>query len=327
MSRNKRLICCFTLMLISSLFLLGQKQQQSETYKILGINVEGQHSGDPSAIVANTGLKVGNEITIPSEQTKVAIQRLYNLRLFEDVKIFIENRVPEGVYLLIKVKENPRLERIDVSGNDELDEDDIIKKIDLVKGQIITPQDLSTVIRLLKHQYDEDGYLNAKVIPKLTLADDTTNRVILKVEIDEGPKVKVDYINFHGNKRYDDSDLRGEMNETSQRTWWKFWQSNKFDRKKYKEDKDLIVAFYRKNGFRDVEVLSDSLSYDKSKRYLTIDIYMSEGQQFLYGIFLGRETRYTHPVCLVIDWALNLVIFLTRRNSNRIYGVMKKNRM
>jgi hypothetical protein len=47
--------------------------------------------------------------------------------------------VEDGVYLLIKVKENPRLERIEVIGNDELDQDDILKKITLVKGQIVTP--------------------------------------------------------------------------------------------------------------------------------------------------------------------------------------------
>ncbi len=260
--------------------MFGQQQQNPETFKILGISVEGQRSGDPSAIIANTGLKIGGEITLPSEQTKLAIQRLHNLRIFDDVQIFIENRVQEGVYLLIKVKENPRLERIEVSGNDELDEDEILKKINLIKGQIITPQDLSSVARLLKNQYDSDGYLNAQVTPKLITVNDTTGRVALKIEIEEGPKVKVDYIRFHGNKLYTDGDLKGEMKETSERTWWKFWASNKFDKKKYKEDKDLILAFYRKNGFRDAEILADSLTYDKSKKYLTIDIYLSEGSQF-----------------------------------------------
>jgi outer membrane protein insertion porin family len=279
-SQNNKLVLLFLLVIISSDSLFGQQQPKSEVYKILGINVEGQRSGEPSAIIANTGLKVGGEITIPGEQTKLAIQRLHNLRLFDDVQIFIENRVQDGVFLLIKVKENPRLERIEVSGNDELDEDDVLKKINLVKGQIITSQDLSTVVRLLKYQYDSDGYLNAQINPKLIVVNDTTGRVALKIDIDEGPKVKVDYIHFHGNKQYDDGDLKSEMKETSERSWWKFWQTNKFDKKKYKEDKDLILAFYRKNGFRDAEILSDSLSYDKTKKYLTINVYLSEGQQF-----------------------------------------------
>jgi outer membrane protein insertion porin family len=281
--------------------LFGQKQQpQPEVLKILGISVEGQRSGEPSAIIANTGLKVGDEITIPSEQTKLAIQRLHNLRIFDDVQIFIENRVQDGVYLLIRVKENPRMERIEVSGNDELDQDDILKKINLVKGQIITQQDLSMVIRTLKNQYNSDGYLNARISPTLVTVNDTTGRVALKIVIDEGPKVKVDYIHFHGNKQYDDGDLKSEMKETSERTWWKFWTTNKFDKKKYQEDKDLVLAFYRKNGFRDAEILSDSLTYDHEKKYLTINIYISEGQQFfIRNISWEGNTVYPSDVLSV----------------------------
>jgi len=218
-------------------FLISQQQSKPEVYKILGISVEGQRSGEPSAIIANTGLKVGEELTIPSEQTKMAIQRLHNLKLFDDVQIFIENKVQDGVYLLIKVKENPRLERTDVSGNDELDKDDILKKINLVKGQIVTPQDLSTVVRVLKKQYDEDGYLNAKITPTLVIVNDTTGRVALKIEIDEGTKVKVDYVYFHGNKQFDNGDLKSEMKETNERTWWKFWQTNKLIRRKMTKNK------------------------------------------------------------------------------------------
>jgi len=297
-SRTHKLIFLLLFGTFSSGVLFGQKQQpQPEVYKILGISVEGQRSGDPSAIIANTGLKIGGEITIPSEQTKLAVQRLHNLRIFDDVQIFIENRVQDGVYLLIKVKENPRLERIDVTGNDELDQDDILKKISLVKGQIITPQDLSSVVRDLKRQYDSDGYLNAHISPTLVTVNDTTGRVALKIVIDEGPKVKVDYIRFHGNKRYDEGDLKGEMKETSERTWWKFWTTNKFDKKKYQDDKDLILAFYRKNGYRDAEILSDSLTYDSGHKYLTITIYVSEGEQyFIRKIYWEGNTVYPSDV-------------------------------
>jgi outer membrane protein insertion porin family len=259
---------------------VAQPQQKAEVYRVLGIGVEGQRSGNPAAIIANAGLKVGDEIAIPGEQTRQAIHRLANLRLFDDIQILVERRVPEGVYLLIRVKENPRLERIEVKGNDELSEDDILKKISLIKGQIITGQDLRTVVRTLNKAYEDDGYLNAVVSPKLVTVNDTTGRAVLLLTIDEGPKVKVDRIRFHGNKVFDDGDLRGEMKETSERHWWKFWSSSKFDRKKYKEDKDLIIAFYRKNGYRDAEILTDSISYDSEKRYLTADLWVFEGPQY-----------------------------------------------
>jgi outer membrane protein insertion porin family len=277
---SKILVLCVALSAAASGLRAQQQAPKAEVYRVLGISVEGQRSGSPAAIIANTGLKVGDEITVPGDQTRQAIHRLSNLRLFGDVQILIERRVQDGVYLLIRVKENPRLERIEVHGNDALSEDEILKKLSLIKGQIITGQDLSGVTRTLGREYETEGHLNAVVTPKLVVVNDTTGRVVLSLDIDEGPKVKVDRIRFHGNKVYDDGDLRGEMKETSERAWWKFWSSSKFDKKKYKDDKDLIVAFYRKNGFRDAEILTDSLSYDPEKRYLTIDAWMFEGPQY-----------------------------------------------
>ncbi|MBF8248201.1 MAG: yaeT, partial [Bacteroidetes bacterium] len=257
-------------------------QQRPEVYKILGITVEGARSADPTAVIANTGLKVGDEISIPGEQTRQAIERLYNLKLFGDVQIFIENKVQDGVYLLIRVKENPRLDRVEIVGNDELSEDDINKKINLIRGQIVTEQDLRTVERVLRKQYESDGYYNARVKPELVNIEDTTGRqrVVLKITVNEGSKVKVDKVRFIGNKHFEDDDLKSEMKDTDERVWWKFWSSNKFDPKKYKDDKDRILAFYHKNGFRDAEILSDSLSFDETKEYLTIDLFVFEGPQY-----------------------------------------------
>ncbi|HEY5615812.1 MAG TPA: outer membrane protein assembly factor BamA, partial [Bacteroidota bacterium] len=200
---------------------------------------------------------------------------------FDDVQIFIENRTPEGVYLLIRVRENPRLDRVEVEGNDELSEDDVLKTVNMVRGQIVSQQEISWIIRELKAKYDEEGYLNAVITPETIPSEDTTSRrVILKLTVNEGEKIVVDNIRFYGNTQFDDDDLTGEMKETSARTWWKFWQSNKFDKKKYEEDKKFILAFYRKNGYRDVEILSDSISYSPDNKYVTLDIYLFEGPQY-----------------------------------------------
>ncbi|HXG37589.1 MAG TPA: outer membrane protein assembly factor BamA [Bacteroidota bacterium] len=294
MRRSFSTIVLWGALLSTSLF----AQTRPEVYRILGISVEGQSSADPNALIANTGLKVGDEITVPGQQTRTAIERLYGLRLFEDIQIFIENRTPEGVYLLIRVKENPRLERVEVEGNDELSTEDILKKVNLVKGQLVTKQDVSALVRQLKAKYEEDGYLNAVIVPQTLPVDEKTpNRVILKLSIDEGPKVKVDRIRFFGNTAFDDDDLKDEMKETSESAWWKFWTSNKLDRKKYEEDKKLILKFYRKNGYRDAEIVADSIRYSEDRRYLTIDIYVHEGPQYkIRNIVWEGNTVYPDEV-------------------------------
>ncbi|MCI0707701.1 MAG: outer membrane protein assembly factor BamA [Ignavibacteriae bacterium] len=268
-------------MAIPAVSVYAQNVRQPEVYRILGISVQGQRSADANAIIANTGLKVGDEIAVPGQQTRTAIERLYGLRLFADVQIYIENRTPEGVYLQIRVRENPRLERVEVKGNDELSEDDILKTVSMVKGQIVSEHEVSSFIRQLKAKYDEEGYLNAVIRDTLLASEDTTSsRVVLKFIIDEGQKIVVDRILFYGNTQFDDDDLKGEMSETSERAWWKFWASNKFEKKKYEEDKQLILKFYRKNGYRDAEILKDSISYSDDKKYLAIDIFVHEGPQY-----------------------------------------------
>ena len=62
-------------------------QESQKSYKILGISVEGNKSADAATIVANSGLKVGNEIQIPGDQTLNAIRQLWSLNIFSDVQI------------------------------------------------------------------------------------------------------------------------------------------------------------------------------------------------------------------------------------------------
>jgi outer membrane protein insertion porin family len=70
------------------------------------------------------------------------------------------------------------------------------------------------------------------------------------------------------------------MNEISETKWWKFWGGGKFDPKKYKEDKESIIKFYKKNGYRDAEILSDTLIYSNDKRDLKIVMDVYEGPQY-----------------------------------------------
>lgn len=294
-------------------------QSNPKTFKILGISVEGNKETDPSTIISNSGLKIGDEIQVPGDQTLNSIRRLWSLGIFSDIQILIDREISEGVFLLIKVKEYSRLERVVIEGNDEIDTDDIEKKITFLRGTVITPQAISNLIQRIKDLYAEEGYLNAKITPALynyvsadtvdedinvtwrnqqNLADDylltyesddivysnliarIKDRVLLKLTIEEGDEVIVRKIEFRGNNAFDDDDLAGEMDETSESSWWKFWTSAQFKPEEFKKDKQLIVDFYRKNGYRDAEILDDSLIYSNGNKDLHILMDVYEGPQY-----------------------------------------------
>ena len=286
---------------------LGFAQQRAaqEVYKILGVSVEGNTLSDPAAIIANSGLKIGDEITVPGEQVSQAIRRLWGLKLFDDIQISIDRQAGNGVYLLITVKELPRYDHTVFSGRKEISEDDINKKINLVRGQVFQPQEIARITREIKKLYENEGYLLAKVTIEATPVDTAKNRIALQITIDEGNEVQVDHIRFSGNTAFADGDLRGAMDETSEKHWWKFWSSAKFDQKKYDEDKKKIIAFYKKNGYRDAQILSDTISYSDDKENMDILIRVKEGPQYkIRSITWQGNTVYPADV---LNQRLNLI--------------------
>ena len=66
----------FSLIVILFSSFVVYPQTQKVSYKILGISVTGNKTADAQTIIANTGLKVGDEIDIPGDQTNNAIKRL-----------------------------------------------------------------------------------------------------------------------------------------------------------------------------------------------------------------------------------------------------------
>ena len=294
-------------------------QPLQQTYKILGISVEGNKSADAATVIATSGLKAGNEIQIPGDHTLNAIRQLWALNIFSDVQILIEREIDEGVFLLIKVEEYPRLEKVVIEGNDEIDTEDIEQKITFLRGTVLSPQDISKLILRIKDLYAEEGFLNAKIdqdiytyltadtvdedinvtwrnnkdfsdeyeleyisseITYSNLIERIKERVLLKLTIEEGDEVTVREIEFTGNQSFDDDELSGEMDETAESSWWKFWSSAQFKPEEFKKDKLLVVDYYRKNGYRDSEIISDSLIYSNDYKDLRIIINVYEGPQY-----------------------------------------------
>jgi outer membrane protein insertion porin family len=274
------LVACVVLGFAPAAFAQQRSATPQEVYKILGISVEGNQFADPAAVIANSGLKVGDEITVPGDQVAQAVRRLWGLRLFEDVQVAVDKKVGNGVYLLITVKELPRFERIEFTGRKEISEDDINKKVNLVRGQIFAPQEAVRIRKEILKLYEKDGYLLADVKVEPVPIDTSKNRIVLRVTINEGNEVQVDRIRFQGNVAFTEGDLRGAMDETSEKHWWKFWGSAKFDAKKYDEDKKKIIEFYRKNGYRDAQIVSDTLTYSADKEDMTILLRVKEGAQY-----------------------------------------------
>ncbi len=250
---------------------------QYSSVKLLGVTIEGLKTADPTIIQINSGLTQGKEITADDIQT--AVKNLWSLNLFSDIEILQDKELAGGIYLTIRVKEYPRLEKYELVGNKKIKKEDIEKELNFYRGQVVSPYNINKARRKLKKLYAEKGYLLAEITPE-TYDAEKEGKVILTLKIKEGNKVQVEKINFEGNENFSDGKLRKQMKKTKEDRWWR---GADFNRKEFEADLEKVVEFYRNEGFRDAEILSDSVYYDESKKDLFIDIAVREGDRYYIG--------------------------------------------
>jgi outer membrane protein insertion porin family len=108
---------------------------------------------------------------------------------------------------------------------------------------------------------------------------ETPGEVILSFDIDEGRKVKIKKIYVEGSQAFKESKIRKQM-ENKQDSWWR---GGEFDPDQYEEDKEAIIEFYKKKGYIDAQIVSDSVWYGPDKKNLFIRINLTEGQKYKFG--------------------------------------------
>ncbi|MBN2090363.1 outer membrane protein assembly factor BamA [candidate division KSB1 bacterium] len=252
--------------------------QTGEKFRILGINVAGSERQD---IVRTSGLQSGKEITLDDIQN--AIKRLWSRQLFSNIKIKVEKSTYDGVFLLIEVEEYPRLvneEFLKFNGNKKIKDKDLKKEIDLEAGEVLSDWTINRAKQKILKLYREKGYLMATISPETFKSSTEENRVILQFNIKEANKVQVKKIVFTGNNAFSDGKLRKQMKEIKED---RFWRSADFDEEKFEEDKLKIIEFYRNNGYRDAEIVGDSLRYDDENKDMFIEITVNEGNIYHFG--------------------------------------------
>ncbi len=285
----------FTYLLIV-LLLLGNTPDlsaQMPRFKINQVRIEGNVQADSSIIILNSGLSRGKEIT--REDIQKAIRNLWALNLFSDVQIFIEGQSAEGLNLLIKVEEFPRLEAWLVEGNKKFKKKEIDRELNFYRGMVLTPFRLYKGKRNLLKKYRDEGYLLATANFD-TVEISEKNRIILKLKVNEGKKVQVKRIRVLGSKYLTAKELKKQFKKIKEDRWWR---SADFDEEKYREDLKNLLAYCRKKGFRDAEIVKDSLYYSPDKQDMFIDVYINEGERYYFGnvtfegntVFSDKELR------------------------------------
>src|SRR5690606_26817551 len=129
---------------------------------------------------------------------------------------------------------------------------------------------------------NDKGFLFTEVDIKQVKDTSEANNSILKVTVDKNSKVKVNSIEIEGNKDFSDRQLRKYLKKTKQRAFYKIFGSGKFLTEKYEEDKLNLISKVHSKGYRDAEILSDSVVKHDNKT-VDIKIKMHEGPKYYFG--------------------------------------------
>jgi outer membrane protein insertion porin family len=261
-------------------------------YTIGGIKVNGVKYLDKSVLITITKLAIGDRILVPGEATSGAVKNLWAQGLFDDVSLNINHISGDSIFFDINLVELPRVSKIVLKGLTKSETTDIQEKLNKQKGKIVNENLKNNITSIITKHFYEKGYLYTTV--KINPVNDTSdvNSRIVNVIVDKKSKVKVNAINIEGNKDFSDAKLKKFMKKTHEMAFYKIFGSGKFLKDKYKEDKETMIAKMREKGYRDAEIISDSV-YRHNDKSVNIDIKLHEGPKYYFGdITFAGNAKY-----------------------------------
>ncbi|MEW5994841.1 MAG: outer membrane protein assembly factor BamA, partial [Candidatus Zixiibacteriota bacterium] len=245
-----------------------------ESGRVRQIVVQGNQRVEVETVKSYMTIAEGDPYS--SDRVDRSLKALFNTGLFADVAI-----LREGDVLLVRVVENPIINRIAFEGNKRIKDEDLERESQLRPRVVYTRTKVQNDVKRILDLYRRQGRFAATVEPKVIQLEQ--NRVDLAFEINEGEPTYIKRINFVGNRQYDDSRLR-EVLMTKEERWYRFFSSDDtYDPDRLTYDRELLRRYYLKHGFADFRVVSGvaELTPDRSGFFVTFTI--EEGERYKFG--------------------------------------------
>jgi len=244
------------------------------------VRVRGNRRIEADAIKARIMTEPGSRYS-PGQIAK-DLTSVYALGFFSDVRIFREAG-PSGLIVTFEVEEYPVVRQISISGNDNLDSDDIRDILTLTTGSSLDYPLLFENRERIEALYRAQGYYLAEV--SYEIADLGEASVSVDFIVVENEKLKLREIRFEGNEVFTDHQLEQGFKTKV----WRFWslatswfdRSGTYSEPLFIQDLRLVEQRYQDSGYVQVEVGLPEVEPVESGLIVTVKI--TEGDQFKVG--------------------------------------------
>ncbi len=295
--------------------------KEPKKFKIAGLEIVGTQFLDKNIIRSLSGLKLGDEITLPGDDITKCIKNLWKQGLFGNIEIRA-SKIEDGyIWLDIVVVEKPRLNTITLRGIKKGESEDIMKKLETFKARPLTDAVIANIRNTIIDHYEEKSYLN----PEITIVDQRDsgllNSASLIVNIDKGSKTKIETITIVGREHGELSKIRKSMKGTKEmskidlaydahpefsrkqkikNTLYALgnlnfvtikdflgdrfrirFKGSKFSQDKYDEDKNNLINYYNSIGYRDAKITADTVMTNENGN-VDIKIHIEEGEKYYF---------------------------------------------
>jgi len=244
-----------------------------ESY-VKDIRIDGLQRVPAKSVFSVLPINVGDKID--TIRVSKSIQLLFQTGNFEDVQIGRDQDV-----LVVKVKERPSIDKINVKGNKTLETEallDGMSQAGLKEGEVFKRNVLEHMRQELNRLYVAQGRYGARIDTEVV--PEVANRVSLNVTIFEGEVASIRQVKVVGNEVFEEQDLLDQFELKKPHFTTVFKKDDRYARERLVGDLENLRSYYLDRGYIKMEVNSTEVSVtpDKEKVYLTVTI--DEGDEY-----------------------------------------------
>ncbi|MEC7274248.1 MAG: POTRA domain-containing protein, partial [Verrucomicrobiota bacterium] len=149
-----------------------------------------------------------------------SIRSLYGTGQFEFVEVILKDAQSDTVDVIFKLVSKYTIAQIKFNGNETYSDSRLASKCGFESDQPLDEYQVSMAKDEIQAYYVEKGYADAEVDYRIQ-RDKDTGKAIVNFDIDEGIKIRIEKINFTGNKAFKKKKLLGQM-EIAEHGWLSF---------------------------------------------------------------------------------------------------------
>lgn len=245
-----------------------------DTFVVRKIEFKGVKTLQKEMLQTLIQTQVGQEIS--DELLTKDIENLYkDTGFFFDIAVDVVPVEGGGYQVTFLLDESPKIEGINIIGNDVLDTGKLMDKVMLRRSETFSGYLSWQSERAIQQLYHEKGYYLVSIQIHLD-KNEEENTTQVTFEISEGPRIRIKEINFIGNEQVDAKKLRKIM---------KTRVGKYFDEILF-EEADLSLNlrnYYEDLGFAQIKIEGHTKRFTEDKTGLMLDITVDEGSKYVVG--------------------------------------------